>query len=139
MNMTIHIDGAARGNPGPAAFAYVIDREGQEPLEEHGCLGDATNNFAEYSALLGALERARQLGAKRLIVYSDSELLVRQMTGQYRVKNPDLKQLYDRAKSLEAQFDVVTIRHVPRAENRRADFLCNQALDEQSARTCRRA
>ncbi len=109
----IHIDGAARGNPGPAAFAFIIQKEGAPALEEKGTLGTMTNNLAEYTALVRALERARELGAERLIVHSDSELLVKQMNGEYRVKNPDLRVLYDRARELGGQFKQVVIRHVP--------------------------
>lgn len=125
----IHIDGAARGNPGPAAFAFVIQKEGSPSIEDNGLLGVTTNNLAEYSALVRALERAAELGALRLIIHSDSELLVKQMNGAYRVKNPDLRVLHDRAKELIDQFDQVVIRHVRREHNSRADELCNQALD----------
>jgi ribonuclease HI len=129
MNLTIHIDGAARGNPGPAAYAYVIAEDGKPVIEENGCLGDTTNNIAEYTALVRALERAGKLGAKRLLIYSDSELLVKQMNGQYKVKNEGLLPLFLQAKELIRLFDLVTIRHVPRAQNNRADALCNEALD----------
>ena len=112
---TIHIDGAARGNPGPAAFAYVIERDGEPPIEDKGCLGTSTNNQAEYTALVKVLERAAQLQARRLLIHSDSELLVKQMNGVYRVKNEDLRQLYEQAKRLAAQFERVTLRHVLRA------------------------
>src|SRR5258708_7356886 len=115
--LTINIDGAARGNPGPAAFAYVIASEGQPTLEEAGRLGTATNNVAEYTALVRALERAVQLGATRLTIRSDSELLVKQMTGVYRVKNEDLRVLFDAAKRLANQFESLTIRHVRREQN----------------------
>jgi ribonuclease HI len=127
--LTINIDGASRGNPGPAAFAYVIRREGAPVTEEAGCLPPTTNNFAEYTALVRALERATKLGAKRLHINSDSELLVKQMNGEYRVKHPELRILYERAKKLIEPFKQVTIVHVPREENRRADELCNEALD----------
>jgi ribonuclease HI len=129
VTLTIHIDGAARGNPGPAAFAYVIERDGAPAIEESQCLGAATNNVAEYTALVRALERAGTLGARRLVILSDSELLVKQMTGQYRVKNADLRVLYDQAQKLTDRFDSLLIRHVPREENSRADRLCNEALD----------
>jgi len=129
--LTIYTDGASRGNPGAAAFAYVISREGQQPIEEAECLGDATNNQAEYTALVRALERALQLGPHhRLLVHSDSELMVKQMNGEYRVKNADLRDLYEQACALRQRFEgAVTIRHVRRALNKRADELCNQALD----------
>jgi ribonuclease HI len=126
----VHIDGAARGNPGPAAFAFIIQREGVPALEEKATLGTMTNNLAEYTALVRALERARELGAERLIVHSDSELLVKQMNGEYRVKNPDLRVLYDRARELRDEFKQVVIRHVPRDQNSGADRLCNEALDD---------
>jgi ribonuclease HI len=127
--LTINIDGAARGNPGPAAFAFVIARDGGLISEEAGCLGTATNNLAEYTALVRALERAAELGGERLLIRSDSELLVKQMNGLYRVKNPQLKVLHDRASRLRDQFASVSIVHVPRAENSHADRLCNEALD----------
>ena len=98
--LTIHTDGAARGNPGPAAYAVVITRPGQPPVEEAATLGSATNNVAEYTALVRGLERAADLGLKRLAVFSDSELLVKQMYGEYKVKNPDLKELHGAARDL---------------------------------------
>ncbi|HEV3261980.1 MAG TPA: ribonuclease HI family protein [Gemmataceae bacterium] len=128
---TIHIDGAARGNPGPAAFAYVITRDGAPAVEDKGYLGSTTNNQAEYTALVKALERAARLGAKRLVVHSDSELLVKQMNGIYRVKNEELRTLYQQAKELCGHFDQVSIRHVGRGHNARADRLCNEALDAE--------
>ncbi len=130
--LTVNIDGAARGNPGPAAFAYVIARDGEPTIEEGGCLDHATNNVAEYTALVKALQRALQLGGKRLKIRSDSELLVKQMSGVYRVKNPQLAELYDQAKHLAARFASVEIQHVRREANRRADELCNEALDRQA-------
>jgi ribonuclease HI len=127
--ITIHIDGAARGNPGPAAFAYVITGDAQPSIEASGCLGQTTNNVAEYTALVRALERARQLGARRLRIRSDSELLVKQMNGLYRVKNPDLQVLYEQAKDLSDHFEAVELMHVRREQNKDADRLCNEALD----------
>src|SRR5271154_6432896 len=93
--LTIHTDGAARGNPGPAAFAFVIARSGDTVAEEHGLLGNATNNVAEYTALVKALERASRLGARKLVVNSDSELMVKQMRGEYKVKHEGLLPLYE--------------------------------------------
>jgi ribonuclease HI len=129
--LTIHTDGASRGNPGDAAFAYVIARDGQPPIEEADCLGQMTNNQAEYTALVRALEHALELGAHhRLLIHSDSELMVKQMNGEYRVKNEELRDLYEQACALRRRFDgPVTIRHVRRAQNKRADELCNEALD----------
>jgi ribonuclease HI len=125
----VNIDGAARGNPGPAAYAFVLSREGAPAVEDKGCLGSTTNNVAEYTALVRALEKAAELGATRLQIHSDSELLVKQMNGEYRVKNENLKSLFEEAKALVRRFAEVTIRHVPRAQNARADELCNAALD----------
>src|SRR6476646_3244951 len=126
---TMHIDGAARGNPGPAAYAVVIARPGLPPVEEAATLGSATNNVAEYTALVRGLELAAELGVKRVAVFSDSELLVKQMNGEYRVKHPDLLPLYEDAKELLKEFDAVTIAHVRREQNKRADALGNLALD----------
>jgi ribonuclease HI len=127
--LTINIDGASRGNPGPAAFAYVIRRHGHPVIEEAACLPPTTNNSAEYTALVRALERAAKLGSERVLIRSDSELLVKQMNGQYRVKNPDLQVLYVQAKKLSQHFGEVKIVHVRREDNVRADELCNLALD----------
>ena len=129
---TVHIDGAARGNPGPAAWAFVLTRPDGEVEERAELLGTATNNVAEYTALVEALDHAHQLGLRRLDVFSDSELLVRQMNGDYRVKHPDLKQLFDEAQSLMRHFDRVHFTHVRREFNRRADELCNERLDGQA-------
>ena len=126
---TLHIDGASRGNPGPAAFAFVIARPGLPPVEEADTMGNTTNNVAEYTALVRGLEAAADLGLKRLSVFSDSELLVKQMNGEYRVKHPDLLVLYQDAKLVLKEFDAVTIAHVRREFNKRADALGNLALD----------
>jgi ribonuclease HI len=126
---TIHTDGAARGNPGPAACAFVIERPGQPAVEHAEKLGTATNNVAEYTALIRALERAAELRLRRLNIHSDSELMVKQFSGEYSVKNPDLKELYDQARRLAQRFDAVALNHVRRAANRRADELCNAVLD----------
>jgi ribonuclease HI len=128
--LTIHTDGASRGNPGDAAFAYVIARGGEPPIEEAGCLGQMTNNQAEYTALVRALEHALRLGPEhRLVIKSDSELMVKQMRGEYKVKNEDLRELYDRARQLARRFAGVTFQHVRREQNKRTDQLCNEALD----------
>jgi ribonuclease HI len=132
---TIHIDGAARGNPGPAAYAYVIERDGHPVVEHSEAIGKATNNVAEYTALLRALEKAAQLALRRLVVFSDSELLVKQISGEYRVKHPDLQSLFAYAEQLIDRFDSVKLRHVRREQNKRADELCNIALDALSGQT----
>jgi ribonuclease HI len=129
--LSIHTDGAARGNPGKAAYAYVIEPENGDAIEEAGCLGTKTNNQAEYIALVRGLEHALELGPHhRLVIHSDSELLVKQMNGEYRVKNEDLRDLFEEAQKLRKRFDgAVLIRHVRRAANSRADQLCNEVLD----------
>jgi ribonuclease HI len=132
---TINIDGAARGNPGPAAYAFVIRHDGEEVLEENGLLGETTNNVAEYTALLKALAKARELKATDVLIRSDSELLVKQMNGQYRVKNEGLLPLYKEAGQLARQFKSVGYSHVPREENRDADRLCNEALNGKRSTT----
>src|SRR5216683_7663605 len=114
--LTIHTDGASRGNPGAAAYAYVINRKDESPIEEAGCLGEMTNNQAEYTALVRALEHALELGIEHsLHVHSDSELMVKQMKGEYRVKNEELRGLYEQAKKLANCFQGnVSFRHVRR-------------------------
>jgi ribonuclease HI len=126
---TVHIDGAARGNPGPAAYALVLRRPGLPDVEESDTLGKATNNVAEYTGLIRGLERAIELGVKNLTVFSDSELIVKQMNGEYRVKNTDLQELYAEATALKKKLPKVTLTHVRRAQNADADRLCNEALD----------
>jgi ribonuclease HI len=133
--LTIHTDGAARGNPGPAAFAYVIARDGAPPIEECGCLGRMTNNQAEYTALVRALEHAAKLGTGHIVhLFSDSELMVKQMRGEYRVKNEELRDLYEQARALAGRFASVRFQHVRRELNGRADALCNEALDGERGR-----
>ncbi len=125
-----YIDGASRGNPGPAAYAVIIrDPDGKVVLELPKKLGIATNNVAEYYALLAALECAASHGIAALRVRSDSELLVRQMKGEYKVKHPDLKPLHERAQKLCRQLAYFAIEHVRREMNRDADALANLALD----------
>lgn len=131
---TVHIDGGSRGNPGPAAYAVVLARDGLPALEEAQTIGTATNNVAEYSGLLRGLELAAESGVKHLTVMSDSELLVKQMNGEYRVKNPELQELYRRASELRRRFSSVTLTHVRREQNKRADLLCNEALDGRPRR-----
>jgi ribonuclease HI len=137
---TAHIDGASRGNPGPAAYAVVIhDPAGQVVLELAKRMGRETNNVAEYYALLAALDYATSQGITALRIRSDSELLVRQMQGRYRVKSADLKPLHERASKLTRQLAYFTIEHVPRDENRDADRLANAALDFGNLSTASRA
>jgi ribonuclease HI len=134
-NLRIHVDGASRGNPGDAGFGvHVAGPDGRTVAELYGHLGPATNNVAEYQGLVHALRWALAHGARCLEIYSDSELLVRQMAGRYRVKNPKLLPLYREASSLVARFERVRLEHVPRELNREADALANRALDEQASK-----
>jgi ribonuclease HI len=133
--LRIHIDGASRGNPGEAGFGvHVAGPDGEEVAGLYGYLGEATNNVAEYQALLHALRWALDQKATRIVIYSDSELVVRQIEGRYKVKHPDLRPLHDEARRLLARFAYVRIEHVPRERNREADRLANQALDERASR-----
>lgn len=125
----MHIDGASRGNPGKAAYAIVLARPGQPVVEEADTIGIASNNVAEYTALVEGLTLAAELGVKKLQVFSDSELMVKQMNGEYKVKNEDLRSLYEEACQLRKQFERVTITHVRREQNKRADAIGNDALD----------
>jgi ribonuclease HI len=127
--VTVNVDGGARGNPGPAAIGVVLRGDG-EVLEEVGeTIGEATNNVAEYRALLRGIELAATHGALELELIGDSELVVRQVEGRYKVKNPGMKELHEEVKRALREFDSWSIRHVRRAENADADRLVNQALD----------
>jgi ribonuclease HI len=131
----IHIDGASRGNPGEAAFGVqVSDERGAELAALAGYLGRATNNVAEYQALLHALRHARERGARRVVIFSDSELVVRQVDGRYRVKHPDIVPLHREAMALLGSFEQARVVHVPREQNREADRLANRALDERAGK-----
>jgi ribonuclease HI len=126
-------DGASRGNPGPAgAGAIISDSEGVTLTEKAVYLGETTNNQAEYQALLIGLQEAVKLAPARLIVRMDSELIVRQLNGEYRVRNRDLQPLHSRARELMDQLNDVEVVHVPREENAHADRLANQAIDNRS-------
>ncbi len=133
MQATLFADGGSRGNPGPAASAAILlDSEG-EPIEEIGAyLGEATNNVAEWTALLLGLEAAQRRGIRRLAVRLDSELVVKQLRGEYRVKNAGLLPLYQKAVKLLRHFDDVDVRHVRRALNKLADRLVNDVLDQEA-------
>src|SRR5579859_391218 len=125
-----HIDGASRGNPGPAAYGVVLESEdGTHLAALSKTLGHTTNNVAEYHALLAALEYAVEHQLRRLKVLTDSELLARQIQGAYKVRSPDLKPLYEHARSTIARFESFSIQHVRREQNSEADRLANLALD----------
>ena len=137
MKVVVHVDGGARGNPGPAAAACVIASADGQPLGEHAqLLGHTTNNVAEYRALLLGLQRAAELGASEVEVIGDSELIAKQVLGEYKVKNADMRQLHAQAMAALRGFDRWHIRTVPRAQNADADALVNATLDQ--ARDARR-
>jgi ribonuclease HI len=128
--MVVNVDGGARGNPGPAAVGVVIHDGDGEVLEELGRrIGSATNNVAEYRALLLGIERARELGATELELVGDSELIVRQVKGEYKVKDAALRELHAEAIRSLAPFESWSIRHVRRESNAEADRLVNETLD----------
>lgn len=130
MKLVVNVDGGARGNPGPAAIAAVVQGPGGEVLEELGeRIGRATNNVAEYRALLLGIERATALGASELELVGDSELVVRQVKGEYKVKDATMRELHAEVKQALQPFASWSIRHVRREHNGEADRLVNQALD----------
>ena len=130
MKAKLSTDGGARGNPGPAAYGYVLETEDGTVLDARGeTIGVATNNVAEYRALIAGLEKAVELGIDELEVVSDSELLVKQMQGEYRVKNEALRELNDEANFLERKLGRVRYKAVRREHNELADKLVNEALD----------
>jgi ribonuclease HI len=132
--LRLHVDGASRGNPGEAGFGvHVASAEGETIAGLYGYLGRATNNVAEYQALLHGLRFALERGAREVRVFSDSELLVRQLAGRYRVKSSGLLPLFREAQSLLARFETARVSHVPREENREADALANKAVDLKSS------
>jgi ribonuclease HI len=134
VRVVVHVDGGARGNPGPAAAAAVITDAGGAVLDEASAyLGEATNNVAEYRGLLLGLEHARALGATEVEVVNDSELVAKQVNGEYKVKHPDMKALHAQAREALGRFASWSIRSVPRAQNADADALVNQALDAHAA------
>jgi ribonuclease HI len=134
MKLIVHVDGGARGNPGPAAAACVISSPSGDLIDEQAqLLGKATNNVAEYKALLLGLARAQELGADEVAVIGDSELIAKQVQGQYKVKHPAMRPLYLEAMESLRGFQSWSIRTVPRAQNANADALVNAALDQAAA------
>lgn len=132
MKLHINIDGACRGNPGPSSIGVILRDAAGRTLKEHGrYIGEFTNNVAEYTALLDALQLAKELGGTDLDIRSDSLLLVQQFNGKYRVKNERLFKFLLQIQALRRQFHSVTLAHVPREENKDADRLANLALDER--------
>lgn len=138
MKITAHIDGAARGNPGPAGYGVFMKTDGGEIIEISGWLGHKTNNVAEYAALLDALSSAHEEGANELDVISDSELLVKQMLGIYKVRHPNLIPMVEKARAMVRKFTRFSIRHTLRAGNKDADRLANKAVDRAVGREVER-
>ena len=130
---TAHVDGGSRGNPGPAGYGVFITRDDGSTVEIKESIGITTNNVAEYNGLLAALRWAAEHGIRSLTVRADSELMIKQMRGEYRVKNPGLRPLYEEAQSLARRLARVTFEHVRREFNQEADRLANEAMDEAAA------
>jgi ribonuclease HI/predicted RNA-binding Zn-ribbon protein involved in translation (DUF1610 family) len=130
--LTLEFDGGSRGNPGPSGIGVVVRAADGTPLVTLGrFLGKCTNNVAEYRALITAMEEARKLGARKIIIRGDSELIIKQMKGEYRVKHPDMKALYDEAQNLVGKFEQAKIEHNLRHKNELADKLANLAMDRR--------
>jgi len=130
MKLTIFTDGAARGNPGPAGIGIHIKQENKVIAEIADYIGETTNNIAEYSAFIRGLEEAVKLKAKEIAVFCDSELLVKQIKGEYRVKNQGLIPLFIRARALLDNFKKIDLKHIPREQNKEADRLANLGIDQ---------
>ena len=131
--LTIEFDGGSRGNPGPAGIGVVVRAQDRTPLVTLGrFIGRATNNVAEYRALITAMQEAKKLGARKILIRGDSELIVRQMTGVYKVKHPDMKVLYEEAQDLLHEFDAAKFEHNLRDKNELADKLANLAMDRRA-------
>lgn len=128
--VVVYTDGGARGNPGPAGIGVHMTTTAGRTLDQIAeAIGHATNNVAEYTAVIRALERAQEMGAKRVQVRADSLLVVEQLRGVYKVKNPMMQKLHKQARELVKGFERVSFEHVPRAKNKKADALVNQAID----------
>ncbi|MEX2055021.1 MAG: ribonuclease HI family protein [Candidatus Andersenbacteria bacterium] len=126
---TLHTDGGARGNPGPAGIGFVLNIIDGETIEGAEYIGEATNNHAEYAALQRGLAMAQKKGVQEITCYLDSELVVKQLKGEYRVKHALLRPLYENVQQLARQFDRISFQHIVRAKNKKADLLVNKALD----------
>lgn len=126
---TMYSDGGARGNPGPAAIGVVISQDNKVVATISRCIGETTNNQAEYQAIIAGLEKAIELKAETVECFLDSELVVKQLRHEYKVKNKDLATLFVKAHNLSLQFKKISFNHVPREENKAADKLVNEALD----------
>ncbi|MFH1683257.1 MAG: ribonuclease HI family protein [Candidatus Margulisiibacteriota bacterium] len=131
MDLKIYVDGAARGNPGPAGIGIAIKKGNKTVKEIAAYIGETTNNVAEYSALIRGLEESIKLKAKKVECFSDSELIVKQINGEYRVKNEGLIPLFHHACSLIKKFKTFSISHIAREKNKHADKLANQGIDDK--------
>ena len=129
VKLTAYVDGAARGNPGPAAAGVVFQKDGKNIKTLSIPIGNNTNNVAEYCALILALQEALMMGVTELHVFTDSELVTKQFNGEYKIKEPTLKALYRLADHLRGAFDKLKLAHVPREQNKLADAAANKALD----------
>lgn len=132
MTTTIRFDGGARPNPGPAAIGYVVGADGEQPTEGNRFIGEATNNEAEYKALIAALEAALSEGYTAVDIEGDSQLIVKQVKGDWQVNETHLRRLRDRVQELASEFDRFEIKHVPREANSRADGLVDDAFQSQA-------
>mgnify|MGYP001567293378 CR=1 FL=1 len=132
MKLFIHTDGGARGNPGPAATGIVIKNEQGKILAQYGeYLGVQTNNCAEYAAIISALKKAKELKADEVVCFLDSKLVVEQLSGKWKIKEPTLQKLFVHAYNAAAQFKKVAYRHIYREDNKEADYWVNETLDKQ--------
>jgi len=134
MLLTARTDGASKGNPGPAAIGFIIEKDGVVLEEYCEYIGKTTNNIAEYTAFITSLNRMKKLGATDVTIYSDSELAVKQINGIYKVKNKGLKPLHSEVIKFLEEFDSFKVIHVPRDENSTADRLANKAIKEYNTR-----
>jgi len=133
MKLSAHTDGASKGNPGPSAFGYSIEKDNVVLEEYFEYIGETTNNSAEYRAFIAVLKRMKELGATEVTIYSDSELAVKQINGLYKVKSPKLKPLFLEVMELTHTFKSFQVMHIPREYNTRADNLANKALQKRNA------
>lgn len=133
LRATLHTDGGARGNPGPAGIGFVLAADGEDKYSRGEFLGEATNNQAEYEALLRGMKKALQEGVTHLDCFLDSELVVKQLAGIYRVKNGDLRAIYDKVCDLKGSFERVSFKHVRREKNQEADRMVNLAIDKKGS------
>ncbi len=128
--MYIYTDGGSRGNPGPSGIGVVILDSNKKKIKEvFSYIGEATNNIAEYSAMIAGLEAAAELEATELVIYTDSELIAKQLNGEYKVKDVNMKMLFDKSFGLLKQFDLFEIKHIERSKNKEADKLVNKAIN----------